>query len=123
VIKAAVGLSASVFGVLFVALQLTVPQYLLLCLVLPSAGCLLALPFVNHVPWMQRCERMPHGLLTTPSRFLMAYQVRARHPPRGPGCCASAGGGNASLLHSAPCRWGSVCMPVARVCVCHAPAA
>jgi len=75
VMKAAVGLCPSIFGILYLSLQLTAPSYLLLCMLAPSIGCVLLLPMVNEVPWIQRCELMPHGLLTTPSRFIMTYQV------------------------------------------------
>jgi hypothetical protein len=38
--------------------------------------CVLVLPLVNIVPWIQKSELQPHGLLTTASRFFLAYQVR-----------------------------------------------
>eukprot|EP00892_Ulva_mutabilis_P001053 jgi/Ulvmu1/10949/UM007_0128.1 len=75
VMKAAVGLCPSIFGVLYVCLQLSAPSFLLLLILVPSVGCLVLLPLVNQVPWIQKCELMPHGLLTTPSRFIMTYQV------------------------------------------------
>lgn len=77
VMKAAVGLCPSIFGILYVSLHLTAPSYLVLCILVPSLGCILLMPLVNEVPWIQKCELMPHGLFTTPSRFIMAYQVRS----------------------------------------------
>lgn len=75
VMKAAVGLCPSIFGILYACLQLKAPGYLLLCILAPSLGCLLLMPLVNEVPWIQKCELMPHGLFTTPARFIMTYQV------------------------------------------------
>lgn len=77
VMKAAVGLCPSIFGIISLSLQLTAPSYLVLCILAPSLGCLLLMPLVNEVPWIQKCELMPHGFFTTPSRFIMAYQVRS----------------------------------------------
>lgn len=75
VMKAAVGLSASVYGVLCGALRLDTSALLLLMMLAPALSCLLLMPLVSPVPWIQRSELMPHGLLTTSARFYLAYQV------------------------------------------------
>lgn len=77
--KASVGLSSSVYGVAAAALKLNTSSFLLLAMIGPAVSCILVLPFVNIVPWIQKSELQPHGLLSTPSRFFMAYQVGA-HP-------------------------------------------
>ena len=76
--KAAVGLSASVFALVYAACQLSMPQFLLACMLAPAAACAALLPAVNEVPRMQRDELMPHGLLSKPARSFMQYQARAR---------------------------------------------
>lgn len=76
VMKAAVGLSSSVYGVVFAAYHMSAAAFMLLMMLAPALIALLLLPLVNIVPRMQRSELMPHGLLTTPARFVMAYQVR-----------------------------------------------
>ena len=73
--KSAVGLSASVFTIMYAALQLNMNQFLMMCMLLPASACLVLIPFVNEVPRMQKDELMPHGLLTKPNRFFMLYQV------------------------------------------------
>ena len=77
VMKAAVGLSSSVYTVVHSALRLGPSRYLLLMMVVPAVSCVLVLPLVNHVPWIQKSELAPHGLLTTASRFFLAYQASA----------------------------------------------
>jgi hypothetical protein len=75
VMKAAVGLSSSIYGILYGALKLDTGQFMLVMMLLPSLSCMFLAPLVNAVPWIQKSELMPHGLLTTPSRFHMSYQV------------------------------------------------
>ena len=75
--KAAVGLSGCVYGVVYGALSLDTSHYLLLMMLGPALGCVLALPLVNIVPWIQKSELQPKGRLTTPKRFLLSYQVRS----------------------------------------------
>ena len=102
VMKAAVGLSASVFAVIYAAFQLTMEQFLLSCMVVPAAACMALLPFINHVPRMQKDELMPHGILSKPARFFMVYQVRlCRALPwqQPPACmCAAAPALESSVL-------------------------
>jgi Nodulin-like len=74
--KAAVGLSASVFAVIYAAFQMSMAQFLLMCMVVPPVACVALLPFINQVPRMQKDELMPHGILSKPARFFMIYQVR-----------------------------------------------
>ena len=76
VMKAAVGLSSSVYGVASGALRLNTSSFLLLMMIGPAVGCIMVLPLINIVPWIQKCELQPHGLLRTASRFFMAYQVQ-----------------------------------------------
>jgi hypothetical protein len=78
VMKAALGLSSGIYGVLYGALKLSTSQFMLLMMLLPTLSCLVLLPFVSAVPWIQKSELMPHGLLTTPSRFYMSYQARSK---------------------------------------------
>ena len=99
VMKAAVGLSASVYGVLHGALRLGTSALLLLMMLAPALSCLLLLPLVSSVPWIQRSELMPHGLLTTSARFYLAYQVR----------CSCAACLPRQLLHARP-----RCLPPSR---------
>lgn len=75
VMKAAVGLSSSVYAIVFAAYHMQPASLLLLLAIAPATAALVLLPLVNVVPWMQRSELMPHGLLTTSARFVMAYQV------------------------------------------------
>lgn len=79
VMKSAVGLSASIFAVIYAACQLSMEQFLLMCMVVPAIGCVVFLPCINHVPRMQKDELMPHGILSKPARFFMAYQVLFLH--------------------------------------------
>jgi hypothetical protein len=73
--KAAVGLSASVFAVFFAAFQMTMAQFLLMCMVVPPVACCVLMPLINEVPRMQKDELMPHGILSKPARFFMIYQA------------------------------------------------
>lgn len=76
VMKSAVGISGGVYTTVYVTLlQPNVESFLVFMLIACPLSIVIGIPFVNQVPWVQRSEAIPYGLLATGARFIMAYQV------------------------------------------------